>query len=160
MDDTTHVPLAPFPSNTTDWTNTHATLVTVAGQRLLLLPFAAPVGSSRGRKFLVRFDGESHPRQRVVLAVAGAAAMPAPLNLPESHSSLPLAIRALPQQRDRRLPKDLLEAIEQQALSLDHAPDAELLQLIVMLNESASADVRQQRLQAAVQVITSWNRHG
>lgn len=151
-------PLPALPTDTTTWTNAEASVETVAGQRLLILPFAAPIGSSRGRRFLVRLDDEASATQRIVMSLRRAATLSAPDGLPSKCRTVGVAIRALPQTRSRRLPQDLADRIAELGLTVEEAPEVELQQLVVMVNESATQEVRRARLAAALQVIVGWTR--
>lgn len=150
-------PLPALSTDSTVWTETVAAVETVAGRRLLVLPYAAPIGSSRGRRFLVRLDGEPRATLRIVMSLRGAATLGAPDDLSDSCRSVGVAIRALPHSRSRRLPRDLADRIAELGLTVDEAPEAELQQLVVMVNESATQEVRQARLADALQVIARWN---
>ena len=155
------MPSPSLPSTPDDhqhWTSTTASCVTVAGRRLLTLPFRAPVGASRGRRYLVRFDHELQPQQRVVFSLAGVAALAAPAGL-EPGTNIQVWLRALAVRRDRRLPTDLTKLLSAEGLQAEAVPNAELAQLIAMINESATPEIRSARLLAAMNVIRHGSNH-
>lgn len=119
---------------------------------LLLLPFAAPTGRSRGCRYRVAV-GCAPPRARVVLSVAGQAAVRAEPAEVGGCNSVPVRVQALRPWRARRLPADLATALAREHLSLSVLPDQEVHQLLLMIGESADTRVRAARIRAAVAAI-------
>jgi hypothetical protein len=139
-----------------EWVACQAGVSEVAGRRLLVLPFAAPVGRSRGRRYEVRL-GDGPVRARVVLNVGGRAALVPPPEVDLSATDIDVQVRALRPQRRRSVPADLRQALSEHGLSLAAVPEAEQVQLLLMIGESATPEVRAARLRAAVQAASAWS---
>jgi hypothetical protein len=139
------------------WCRAVAAVRDIGGRPLLILPFAAPIGSSRGRRFLVGI-GDGPPRRQVVLSVGGHAALVPPVNLPAAATTIDVQLRPLPARRRPRIPADLRELLAACGLVVEEVPEAELTQLVHMVNESATPGVRAARLEAAREVVSAWSR--
>lgn len=125
-----------------------------SGERwlLLLLPFAAPAGRSRGCRYRVAL-GCAPPRVRVVLSVAGQAAVRVEPAEVGGCDSVPVRVQALRPRRARRVPADLAAALAEDHLSLSALPDHEMHQLLLMIGESTDPPVRAARIRAAVAAV-------
>jgi hypothetical protein len=146
----------PLTTDATGWQEATAVVTVVDTRRLLMLPYAAPVGRSRGARYLVGID-DAPARPCVVLSVNGYAAIipPAGADLPERHARVRL--RALGARHSRRVPHELRVALAERGLDLGLVPDHEREQLILMINESATQGVRRARVEAAVQAVQAWS---
>lgn len=147
-----------LPVDSERWCCTTAAVTQVGGHRLLVLPVAAPVGVSRGRRYLVVIGDDGAPHQRVVLSVAGRAAVVPPDDLPTTVTQVTLRLRALPPRRRPRVPADLRDLLAADGLRVNAVPEPERTQLIRMINESATPQVRAARLDAARQIAAVWSR--
>lgn len=158
-DGTLTVSLAPLRFGADGWCCGTASVTSIAGRRLLILPFAAPVGASRGKRFTVVVGAEGVARQRTVLSVRGRAALALPDDLDLSVTEVTVRLRPLRRMRQRRVPSDLTALLREGGLSFDAVPEPERTQLIHMINESTTPAVRAARIEAAVQVVRVWSRH-
>lgn len=156
----THTPWPEMPSHLDTEVAASARLTSVRGQRMLLLPFTAPIGRSRGRRFRISLDGR-RARTAVVLAVGGQAAVKAPAELGSHDRTVPVRITALAPRRRRRVPADLEQALARAGASLENLTEAQVEQLLLMVTESSSGQIRAQRVTAAVQAaLAAGDRHG
>ncbi len=157
-DDAAVAQLAPLRYDSDGWCVATATVAEIAGRRLLLIPFAAPVGSSRGRRFVVRLGGESVSHQRTVLSVKGQAAIVLPIDLPADTPEVEISLRPVRDARPPSVPTDFAAALAAEDLELTALPEPVRVQLLHMINESATADVRIDRVAAAVAAVRTWSR--
>ncbi len=127
-------------------------VVLISGQRLLLLPMRAPVGPFRGRRYRVT-DHNGHAHVRLVLVVSGRAALRAPAGLPAAARSVTVTIEALRPTRRRGLPCDLSTALASAGADLDQLTEAARDQLLQMVGESSTIEIRAARIQAAVDAV-------
>jgi hypothetical protein len=134
-----------------DWWHAQARQVRRGPSNLLLLPFAAPVGKSRGRRFRIKI-GDAKPRTRVVVALAGQAAVILP-EVEAREGVVDVAIAQISTHRLTNLPSDAREALEANGVQPDDLSPHELTQLIVMVTESATPEIRTSRIQAAVEAL-------
>lgn len=122
----------------------------VGGRTLVVLPFAAPVGPSRGRRFRVDTDNGA-PVTRVVLRLGGRAALRPPDHAALGEGELvPMRLRALPARSRQRVPADLDKALAEAGLGLDGLDESTLRHLLSMVNEAHDPDIRATRIAAAV----------
>lgn len=147
--------LPPLPTDQRRAVSTIAYLTEVGGTTLLLLPFKAPTGPHRGRRYRVGIAGR--PAQaRVVLNIDGRAALAGELAPAGAGGrSVPVHLRALPTRRPRRVPADLHEALQSHGLVPDQLAANELDQILLMVGESSNRAVRAARIRAVVVAVTA-----
>lgn len=123
---------------------------TVARRTLIVLPFAAPTGPGRGRRFRIE-TGTTTPFFRVVLSVGGRAAMRPPdqVALWEG-DSLTMRIRVCSARRTRRVPADLDRALAAAETGLDGLDESTVRHLLSMVTEARDPQIRATRITAAV----------
>lgn len=122
----------------------------IHGRILVMLPFAAPLGPNRGRRFRVETD-DSPPVTRVVLCLGGRAALRPPGQAPLSEGEpMPMRLRALPQRGSQRVPADLDQALAKAGLGLDGLAESTLRHLLSMVSEAHDPEIRATRIAAAV----------
>lgn len=141
-----------------EWWDVDAEVRSIASETFLVLPYHAPVGASRGRKFRIALDG-GRPRRVVVFSVRGRAAVRAP----QGHGlkqgeHVRLRVGGTERSRRNDLPPDLAAAMEEAGASATGFPANELTQLLLMINESSAPEVRSARVAAAVSAIVTWSR--
>jgi hypothetical protein len=140
--------LPELPTDTTVISTGHAR--TVAGQTLIVLPYAAPIGPSRGRRFHVETD-DTAPVFRVVFSLGGHAAMRPPGPLPlRAGESVTLRLRASTARSRQRIPADLTRALAAVGLGLDGFDEAAVRHLLSMVTEARDPHIRAARVTAAV----------
>jgi hypothetical protein len=123
----------------------------VSGCVLIILPYAAPTGASRGRRYRVELRG-GPTMTRVVLSVHGQAALRPPGARPLTDGQpVKLRLRALPNRRPRQIPGDLRRALEAAGTTLDHLGTPAAQHLLLMVTETSEPSIRAQRVRAAVQ---------
>jgi hypothetical protein len=143
----------PLPELTTDLRITvdmtgHARVV--AGRVLVVLPYAAPIGAGRGRRY--RVEGTNgRAVSCVVLSLDGQAALRPPESTPlVDGQPVTVRLRALPARRARCVPDDLRRALTAAGTSLDHLDDAAVRHLLLMTTEARDPAIRADRVRAAV----------
>ena len=143
----------PLPDLTTDTsvtTETIGRLRLVSGRLLVVLPYGAPVGKSRGRRYRADFDS-GDVVSRVVLSVTGCAALRPPDSLQLSEDeSVRLRLRALPTRRAHQVPEDLERHLAAADASLDDVDEADIQHLLLMVAEAKDPAIRAERIRAAV----------
>ncbi|MEU4378490.1 hypothetical protein [Micromonospora echinofusca] len=117
----------------------------VRGRLVLVLPFSAPVGRSRGVRYRTELDGRP-PQTRVVISSDGRAIL---LDRVVASIALdtvvPVRLSPLAARGDLHLPRDLVEEAHDAALDLGGVPDHELALIITMLREASTPQIRQAR---------------
>lgn len=131
----------------------------VAGRTLLMLPLRAPFGSSRGQRLRVAI-GDAPTTVRVALVVAGQLALPLDQPAAAANGCVPVTIQPLPRRRTRGIPHDLASALAAAGLDLADLPVHEIDQLLLLIGESASSEVRAARVAAAVAAIEARRARG
>jgi hypothetical protein len=143
-----------LPELTTDtWVTVEVTgqARTVSHCVLIMLPYAAPTGASRGRRYRIELHG-GPAMARVVLSVHGQAALRPPDAMPLTDGqSVKLRLRALPNRRPRQIPGDLRWALEAAGTTLDQLGTPATQHLLLMVAEAAEPSIRAQRVRAAVE---------
>jgi hypothetical protein len=137
------------------WCETIGEPVSVQRRRFLLLPFVAPVAGSRAQRCRVVI-GRSPARSGLIFGVRGRAALAVdPGEFPPGGKRAPVFLRLrAPKERLRRMvPRDMVTALARRGLRLDVLPDHEARQLLLLVSEARDADVRAERLRAAVAAI-------
>lgn len=124
---------------------------------LLVLPVVAPVGRSRGRRYGLAV-GDEPPRPRVILSVGGRAAVVPPPHVCAVGERISVLIAAPRPAHDRPVPNDLAERLRREGLTLAALPSPKRQQVLVMLSEAASPQVRAARLDAAVEAMRATSR--
>jgi hypothetical protein len=142
-------PLASLPAPGEGWLEVTGEVRQVGVRRLLVLPLAAPVGPSRGRRYRVAVGGDQ-PRPRVVLSVGNRAALVPP---PRLQGRVAVRVQSLSRRASRHMPRDLVARLDAERLDLSVLADHEQQQLAVMLAEAHAGSVRAARLDAAVAAV-------
>jgi hypothetical protein len=121
------------------------------GRPLLLLPYVAPVGACRGRKYRVEI-AHGPACSRVVLSIGGQAAMRPPDRiLLDDGEYLVLCLRALPPRTLQRVPADLDRALAAAGLDLDGFDVSRVRHLVSMVAEARDPVIRAARVGLAVE---------
>lgn len=143
------LPELPTDPSTTFTTTGHAR--TVQGRTMVILPYAAPVGPSRGRRY--RIETAYGPAfSRVILSIGGQAAMRPPDQIPlHDGEQLAISVRALPERPTQRIPADLRRALTTAELRLDGLDESAVRHLLSMVAEAHDPEIRAARVTAAVQ---------
>lgn len=153
----TEQPLPPLPTDPRRAVSANAHLTEVAGHDVLLLPFSAPTGPYRGRRYRVSIAGGT-AESRALLNVDGRAALAGrKVSTAAGGRSLRVHLRALPARRPRRVPADLHEALQRHGLVPDRLAAHELDQILLMVGESSNPSVRAARIRAAVVAVGARN---
>jgi len=123
----------------------------VRGRLLVVLPYAAPIGPSRGRFFRIETD-HGKAVSLVVFSLAGQAALRPPDSTPLANGQpVTLRLRALPPRRSRRVPGDLERALTAAGLTLEQLDGPAAQHLLLMVTEARAPAIRAQRVRAAVE---------
>lgn len=141
--------LPELPTDTTTITMTgHARVV--HGHTLIVVPYAAPTGPSRGRRFRVETD-HAPPVFRVVLSLGGHAAMRPPDQIPlDDGEAVTLRLCALPAPPRQRIPADLSRALAEAGRGLDGLDESAVRHLLSMVTEARDPGIRAIRVTVAV----------
>jgi hypothetical protein len=131
----------------------------IAGRRLLVLPYAAPTGPHRGRRFRVETDGCASVF-RVVFSVGGNAALRPPDDLVSGDGEpVRLRLRASATRTRLRVPTDLAEALADAGHGLDGLEEPAVRHLISMVSEAHDPEIRIARIRAAVTAVEQARRN-
>lgn len=146
--------LLPLPSGT-DTLHVLAHPVGAGARRMLLLPCAGPVGL-RGKRLRVTFpDGTA--RTAVAVSLYGQAALPHETTDPQG-PGVPLALRPIRERSARNVPADLATALERAGLDWSILPAHERTQMLHLITESATADIRAARITAVIDAVATRTR--
>lgn len=121
-----------------------------------MLPLRAPAGRSRGQRLRVAI-GDAPAAVQVAFAVAGHLALRLDRAEAPADGCVAVTVQILPPRRARRIPADLASALAAANVDLADLPDHEVAQLLLLIAESASSDVRAARIAAA---IAARSHHG
>ncbi|MBM2620554.1 hypothetical protein JIG36_34140 [Actinoplanes sp. LDG1-06] len=136
-----------LPSDPGQAITTEGRVADVRGRAVLLLPFTAPVGRSRGVRYRTELDG-GPPQTRVVISSDGRAILlDRAVASVASGTVLSVRLKPLAARGDLHLPRDLVEEAHDAALDLTGVPDHELALIITMLREASTPQIRQARKQ-------------
>lgn len=143
--------LPELPSDIHTTTTVTGYVQTVNDRQLVVLPYAAPVSVSRGRRYRVTID-ESLAVTRIVLSVRGQAVLRPPVLIPaKDGQATSVRLRALPARRPRRTPDDLRRALEDAGTTLNQLDEPAAQHLLLMITEAHDPAIRARRVQAAVE---------
>jgi len=121
----------------------------------LLLPCNGPEGL-RGRRFRVTRVGADTTTE-VVVSLDGQAA------LPSSHrdhdAAVAVVLRSMRDPRRQRMPLDLAARLAEADLDWSALPPPEQAQMLLLIRESADADIRAARITAAVESVRTRRPH-
>lgn len=125
------------------------------GRPIVILPYAAPTGPRRGRRFRVRGQYTAAV-SRVVFSVGGQAALTAPTDAPMRAGELvTLRLHALPVRPKQRVPDDLRKALIQSGLDLNEFDESTVRHVLSMVAEAREPSIRSSRITAAVSAALS-----
>ncbi|MBC9718451.1 GGDEF domain-containing protein [Streptomyces sp. TRM66268-LWL] len=126
----------------------------ISGRPMLLLPCKGPVGLRGAR---VRLTVPQHrPRTSVVVSIHGQAAVLQPS--PGGEGPVPAQLEPVRGVQLGDLPADLRAALDAAGLSWDTLPVHERAQMLHLIRESATADIRRARVTAAVSAASAHAR--
>ncbi|MEV6840022.1 hypothetical protein AB0N17_36960 [Streptomyces sp. NPDC051133] len=132
-----------------------------AGTRsMLLLPCAGPAGL-RGKRLRVTFpDGRG--RTAVAVSVHGQAAISVPAEttatIAPDGPGIPLALQPIRERAAHGVPDDLAAALERAELDWSVLPAHEQAQMLHLITESATADIRTARITAVIDAVATRTR--
>ncbi|UQA93710.1 nucleotidyl cyclase domain-containing protein [Streptomyces halobius] len=130
-----------------------------AGARgMLLLPCTGPVGL-RGKRLRVTFpDGTAHTA--VAVSLHGQAAIPheTPEAAEAEWPGIPLTLQPIRDRIGRSVPDDLAAALERASLDWSVLPAHEQAQMLHLISESATADIRTARITAVIDAVATRTR--
>ena len=141
-----------LPELTTDtWVTVEVTgqARTVSHCVLIMLPYAAPTGASRGRRYGSNCTADR--RWHALCCPYGWRATPLDAMPLTDGQPVKLRLRALPDRRPRQIPGDLRWALEAAGTTLDHLGTPATQHLLLMVAEAAEPSIRAQRVRAAVE---------
>ncbi|MER5210968.1 GGDEF domain-containing protein [Streptomyces sp. NPDC002838] len=128
---------------------------TDTGARMLLLPCTGPVGL-RGKRLRVTFpDGTA--RTAVAVSLHGQAAIPHDTAAMEG-PGIPLTLQPVREKSARGVPDDLAAALERARLDWSVLPAHEQAQMLHLITESASDDIRTDRITAVIDAVATRTR--
>ncbi|MFJ9908941.1 hypothetical protein ACIRVK_39930 [Streptomyces sp. NPDC101152] len=132
-----------------------------AGTRsMLLLPCAGPTGL-RGKRLRVTFpDGRG--RTAVAVSVRGQAAISVPAETTATIAphgpGIPLALQPIRERAAHGVPDDLTAALERAEPDWSVLPAHEQAQMLHLITESATADIRTARITAVIDAVATRTR--
>ncbi|MGC9667694.1 hypothetical protein ACNTMW_14200 [Planosporangium sp. 12N6] len=94
----------------------------------------------------------------MALVVAGQLALRLDRPSTVANGRVPVTVRPLSRRRVRRVPHDLASALATAGLDLADLPDHEVDQLLLLIGEAGSPDVRAGRVAAAVAAVEARSR--
>ncbi|MGJ5751537.1 GGDEF domain-containing protein [Streptomyces puniciscabiei] len=125
---------------------------------MLLLPCAGPAGL-RGKRLRVTFtDGTA--RTAVAVSLHGQAAVPHETAATDTIEGpgIPLTLQPVREKSARGVPDDLAAALEKAQLDWSVLPAHEQAQMLHLIIESASADIRTARITAVIDAVATRTR--
>lgn len=140
-----------------EWLHVTARCVKRGGRSLLVLPVAAPIGRSRGQLYRISIGG-SLPRPRVLFSLGGRAALALPEELGFLADEIDVRLQPVSHSHPEQLPAELGERLRDLGLDAAALPEHELHQLVLMIRESSSKEVRDARIAAAVAAIKARSK--
>lgn len=146
----------PLPALTSDPAAPMTVQVTarlVAGTWMWILPVTAPAGTRRGSRYTVTVDGTPAGAQ-VVFNIDGHAALRADPAHRDRTALLTLTAVRAPARPG--IPADLATALAAAGADLDLLPAAEARQILLMIREAATAEIRDARIADAVATATAY----
>ncbi|MFC4468923.1 hypothetical protein ACFPH6_31105 [Streptomyces xiangluensis] len=152
-----HRTLLPLPAGTETLHVLARPLGTGAGS-MLLLPCVGPVGL-RGKRLRVTFP-DGHVRTAVAVSVRGQAAIPdeRAATIPPDAPGMPLTLQPIRDRAARGVPEDLAAALERAELEWSVLPAHEQAQMLHLITESATADIRIARITAVIDAVATRTR--
>lgn len=144
----------PLEVGSHEWVEVLGKFARIGSQTLLMLPFAASIGRSRGRRYRV-IIGRERPTTRILLNVGGQAALIMPADLEDRNECREVRIKAVHQKVERPLPGDFAVELARHGADIDALPPHERQQMLLMIAESTSKEVRALRIQAAVAAVAA-----
>lgn len=134
-------------------TSVQATARRIAGTWMWILPVAAPAGARRGTRYRVTVDGAPAGTQ-VVFNIDGHAALRADPAYGDRAALVTLTAVRAPARPG--IPADLAAALEDAGTDLDLLPDAQARQILLMIREAATAEIRAARIADAVATLAAY----
>ncbi|MEV5989514.1 hypothetical protein AB0L85_31960 [Streptomyces sp. NPDC052051] len=125
---------------------------------MLLLPCAGPAGL-RGKRLRVTFpDGAA--RAAVAVSVHGQAAVPHETATTDAIEGpgVPLTLQSVREKSTRGVPDDLAAVLEKERLDWSVLPAHEQAQMLHLITESATADIRTARITAVIDAVAPRTR--
>ncbi|KIZ15375.1 hypothetical protein [Streptomyces natalensis] len=146
--------LLPLPTGT-ETLHVLARPVGAGARGMLLLPCTGPAGL-RGKRLRVTFpDGTAHTA--VVVSLRGQAAIPHETAEIEG-SGIPLTLQPVRDRSARGIPHDLAAALVRAGLDWTVLPAHEQAQMLHLISESATGDIRTARITAVVDAVATRTR--
>lgn len=127
----------------------------LAGRPVLLLPCTGPAGL-RGRRFRVTYP-HLGARTEVVVSMRGQAAVPVALS-DIADTGVPVTLRPIRAAAARSVPDDLAAALDRQSLDWAVLPAHEQAQMLHLITESATPDIRAARITAVIDAVATRTR--
>ncbi|MFE4054922.1 hypothetical protein ACFXP3_01210 [Streptomyces sp. NPDC059096] len=125
---------------------------------MLLLPCAGPAGL-RGKRLRVTYP-DGHARTAVAVSVRGQAAIPdeTVATVPPDAPGIALTLQPIRERAARGVPDDLAAALERAELDWSALPAHEQAQMLHLITESATDDIRTARITAAIDAVATRTR--
>ncbi|MEU0741169.1 GGDEF domain-containing protein [Streptomyces sp. NPDC006134] len=124
----------------------------LGGRGFLLLPCRGPAGQ-RGAQLRVTFPTDT-AKTVVAYALHGQAAVPYAAGT-EGVTGVPLVLQAVRDRRPRSMPEDLADALERAGLDWTTVPSHEQAQILHLVTEAGTPEVRAGRITAAVDAVAT-----
>ncbi|WP_017239002.1 hypothetical protein [Streptomyces sp. SS] len=124
----------------------------IGGRDFLLLPCRGPVGQ-RGAQLRVTFPTGSS-KTVVAYALRGQAAVPYAA-LTDGVTGVPLTVRGVRDRTPRSVPEDLAAALERTGLDWSSVPAHEQAQILHLITEAGTEEIRAGRVTAAVDAVAA-----
>ncbi|WP_432045998.1 hypothetical protein [Streptomyces asiaticus] len=129
--------------------------VSARGRGMLLLPCTGPIGL-RGKRLRVTFpDGTA--RTGVAISLHGQAGIPHETTGMKG-PGVPLVLQTVREKSARGIPNDLAAALERTGLDWSALPAHERAQMLHLISESATADIRTARITAVIDAVATRAR--
>ncbi|WP_411150539.1 hypothetical protein [Streptomyces sp. A30] len=154
-----HRTLLPLPVGT-ETLHVLARPLGTGASNMMLLPCAGPAGL-RGKRLRVTFaDGRA--RTAVAVSVRGQAAISLPDEtagtIPPDAPGMPLALQPIRDRAARGVPDDLAAALDRAELDWSVLPAHEQAQMLHLITESATDDIRTARITAVIDAVATRTR--
>jgi hypothetical protein len=146
--------LPPLVAEPDRWCLTMAEVRELSGRRMVMLPFTAPVGHLRGRRYRIAV-GQGPSRLRLIFNVGGQAVIRVNTSELFNSEAIEVRIQSISKRQRRHIPADFAHALQDQGVSIGVLVDHEREQILNMIGESSTAEVRTGRIEAAVQAVVA-----
>ncbi|MEU1516252.1 GGDEF domain-containing protein [Streptomyces sp. NPDC005811] len=151
--------LLPLPAGT-EQLHVLARPLDTGGHRMLLLPCTGPAGLRGKRLRVTHPDGRA--RTAVAVSMRGQAAISIPdeppTALPAGAPGIALTLQPIRERADRGVPDDLAAALDRADLDWAVLPGHEQAQMLHLITESATTDIRTARITATIDAVATRTR--